>query len=196
MKKIGITGGIGSGKTTVCKIFETLDVPVYYADIEAKKIMSSNASVKKQIKILLGDDAYYKNGKPDRAFISSRIFSDNTLLEGINKIVHPAVHLDTARWIENLQGNHRYALCEAALIVENGSYKNMDGLIVVTCPEKIRIQRVMGRDKLSFTDVVKKVNNQLPEQEKIMVADYIIKNDGTLPLINQVYEIHKKILKK
>ncbi|MBK9735888.1 MAG: dephospho-CoA kinase [Saprospiraceae bacterium] len=196
MKKIGITGGIGSGKTTVCKIFETLDVPVYYADIEAKKIMSSNASVKKQIKDLLGDEAYFNNGRPDRTFISSRIFSDKALLEGINKIVHPAVQIETARWIENLNGRHPYVLCEAALLVENGSYRNMDGLIVVTCPENIRIHRVMGRDKLSFTDVVKKVKNQLPEETKIKVADFIIKNDGTLPLINQVWEIHKKILKK
>ena len=103
LKKVGITGGIGSGKTTVCKIFETLGVPIYYADLEAKKIISINPAVKRQIKELLGAESYYKNGKPNKAFIASKIFSDKSLLESMNKIVHPALQTDVERWYENIK---------------------------------------------------------------------------------------------
>lgn len=196
MKKIGITGGIGSGKTTVCKLFEALDVPVYYADIQAKKILMSNASVKKQIKNLLGVQAYHKNGKPDRKYISSKVFGEKSLLEQINKIVHPAVQIDSDRWFEHTKStdNARYTLKEAALMVETGSFKALDALIVVTCPEDIRIARVMKRDNLTHEEVMKKIKFQLPESDKIKVADYIIVNDGKQPLIPQVWEIHKKII--
>ncbi len=195
MKKVGITGGIGSGKTTVCKIFESMDIPVYYADAEAKKILASNVSVKKQMKDLLGNAAYHKNGKPDRKFIASKIFSNKELLEKVNSIVHPAVRLDAERWIEktNKSGEHPYTLQEAALLVENGSYKHMDALIVVTCPEDIRVSRVMKRDRLSYEEVKVKINNQLPEQDKIKVADFVIHNDGKKSLIVQVCNVHKKL---
>ncbi len=195
MKRVGITGGIGSGKTTVCKIFETLDIPVYYADVEAKKIMASSLSVKLQLKTLLGEAAYHKNGKPDRKYIASRIFSDKELLSKVNQIIHPAVQDDAERWIEQnrLKGKLPYVLKEAALLVENGSYKSLDVLIVVTCPEDIRIKRVMKRDHMTYAEVLKKVENQHPESEKIKVADFLIVNDGVRLLIPQVWEIHKKL---
>jgi len=195
MKRVGITGGIGSGKTTVCKIFETLDIPVYYADVEAKKIMASSLSVKLQLKTLLGEAAYHKNGKPDRKYIASRIFSDKELLSKVNQIIHPAVQDDAERWIEQnrLKGKLPYVLKEAALLVENGSYKSLDVLIVVTCPEDIRIKRVMKRDHLTYAEVLKKIENQHPESEKIKVADFLIVNDGVRLLIPQVWEIHKKL---
>lgn len=197
MKKIGITGGIGSGKTTICNIFESLDVPIYYADTQAKKIMATSIAVKQQLKTLLGNEAYHKNGKPDRKFIASKIFSDKALLMGINGIIHPAVQADAERWMEKLKNEGRtvYVIKEAALLVENGSYKALDALIVVTCPEDIRIKRVMQRDHLSYTEVMSKIQNQLPESEKIKVADHIIINDGSTPLIPQVYKIHKKLTK-
>lgn len=197
LKLIGITGGIGSGKTTVCKIFETLGIPVYYADLMAKKIMTSNRSVKKKIKDLLGVEAYHSNGQLNRQLVSSKIFSDKTLLERINQIVHPAVKDDTDRWAEQYQQSPTtpYVLKEAALLVENGSYKTMDAIIVVTCPEDIRIKRVMKRDKAEREAVMRKVKSQLSEAEKVKVADFIIVNDGANPLIPQVWKIHQKICK-
>lgn len=196
MKKIGITGGIGSGKTTVCKIFESMDIPVYYADREAKKIMTSNLSVKKQLKDLLGEKAFYNNGKPDRNYIAAKIFSDKELLNKINEIIHPAVQLDADRWYEILknENNSKYCLKEAALLVETGSYKSLDSIIVVTCPEDIRIHRVMKRDKVKFDEVIKKVQNQLPEEDKVKLADYVIVNDGKSSLIPQIWSIHNKLI--
>lgn len=198
MKKIGITGGIGSGKTTVCKIFESLDIPVYYADKEAKKIMASNLSVKKQMKDLLGEDAFFKNGKPDRNYIASKIFTDKELLAKINEIVHPAVQLDADRWFEIMKNENisKYCLKEAALMVETGSYKSLHAMIVVTCPEDIRIHRVMKRDKLKFEDVMRKVRNQIPEEDKVKLADFVIVNDGKTSLIPQVWAIHHKLMSK
>ncbi|MFZ1748674.1 MAG: dephospho-CoA kinase [Saprospiraceae bacterium] len=196
MKKIGITGGIGSGKTTVCKIFESLDIPVYYADIEAKRIISRNALVKKQIKDLIGEGAFHKNGLPNRKYIASKIFTDKKLLQKINEIVHPAVQADTERWTEQIKATSQvpYVLKEAALLVENGSFKAFDALIVVTCPEDIRIKRVMTRDKSSYEAVRKKASSQWPESEKVRVADFIINNDGNTALIPQVWEIHQKLI--
>lgn len=198
MKKIGITGGIGSGKTTVCKIFESLDIPVYYADKEAKKIMASNLSVKKQIKDLIGEEAFFKNGKPDRNYIASKIFTDKELLAKINEIVHPAVQLDADRWFEMMKNENisKYCLKEAALMVETGSYKSLHAMIVVTCPEDIRIHRVMKRDKLKFEDVMRKVRNQIPEEDKVKLADFVIINDGKTSLIPQVWAIHHKLMSK
>jgi dephospho-CoA kinase len=197
MLTIGITGGIGSGKTTVAKLFEALGIPVYNADIEAKKIMAANLKVKTQIKNLLGDEAYHRNGKPNRPFISSKIFSDKNLLAAINNIVHPAVYEDTEQWanLHRKEGNVPYVLKEAALLVENGSYTSLDKLIVVTCPESERILRVMKRDKLSKEEVMKKIQNQLPESEKVKVADYVIINDGLHPLIPQVWELHQSLIR-
>jgi dephospho-CoA kinase len=192
MKKIGITGGIGSGKTTVCRIFESMGIPIYFADAEAKKIMVKNPSVKKQIKDLLGENSYHKNGKPNRLYISDKIFNDKDLLTSINEIIHPAVQIDCERWFEQLKSaqKYAYALKEAALLVETGNFKKLDALIVVTCPENIRIQRVIKRDKLSHEKVESKLKNQLSEDQKIAVADYLINNDGSESLIPQVWKIH------
>jgi dephospho-CoA kinase len=192
-KRIGITGGIGSGKTTVCEIFESLGIPVYYADTEAKKIMVSHHVVKKKIIEILGAEAYHNNGKPNRPYIASKIFADKQLLNSVNGVVHPAVQADSDRWFEKAIENAPYAIKEAALLVENGSYRHMDALIVVTCPEDIRIDRVMKRDHLPREKVVKKLQNQLPESDKIAVADYIIVNDGEHALIPQIIEIHHKL---
>jgi len=198
MKRVGITGGIGAGKSTVTQIFQSLGVPVYIADNEARKIISSNASVKKQIKALIGPEAYHKNGKPDRTYIASRIFSDKLLLSQINKIVHPAVQLHFNRWCESFRPAEKilYVLQEAALLVETGNFKTLDALILVTCPEEIRIKRVMERDDCSRQDVLSRMKNQLSEDEKVRVADFTIINDGKHLLIPQVLAIHKNMIQK
>ena len=192
MIKVGVTGGIGSGKTTVCKMFEELNVPVYYADIEAKRLMTYDENLKSQIKLLLGNDAYHRNGRLNRSQVASIIFSDKSKLAALNALVHPAVHIDAARWFNSKKTI--YAIQEAALLVENGSYKKMDYLIVVTAPVEMRIKRVVSRDNSDFDKVKRRIDNQLPEQEKKKVADFIIDNSGDVSLIKQVWDIHTKII--
>lgn len=197
MKKIGITGGIGSGKSTVCRIFETLGIPVYDADTQAKKIMITDMAVKCQIRELIGKDAYYRNGKLNKDYVSSKIFSNKSLLQGISQIVHPAVNNDSLRWMEQHKLNKMipYVIKEAALLIESGNYKALDKLIVVTCPEGIRIQRVIDRDKLTYEEVKRKVDSQIAESEKLRFADFIIVNDGTMSIIQQVRTIHIQLTK-
>jgi len=192
MKTIGISGGIGSGKTTCCKKFEDLGIPVYYADSRAKQLMISDVKLKRQIKKLLGQESYHSNGRPNRPYIASKIFTDKALLKKMNGLVHPAVGADVITWVQ--QQSAVYVLYEAALLVENGSYKNFDKLIVVTCPLEERIRRVMKRDKISKEHVVARMKNQLPEKKKIAVADFIIDNSGEIDLNKQIMAIHKKLL--
>ena len=169
---------------------------MYYADQNAKTLLKSNPLVKKSIRDILGSKAYYKNGQPDRAYIASKIFSDKSLLEQINQIIHPAVQRDADRWAEQFDKSLTpYVISEAALFVENGSYRSLDALIVVTCPEDIRIKRVMNRDNVAHEEVMKRIKNQTSEDEKIKVADYLVVNDGNQSLVPQVWAIHHKIIK-
>jgi dephospho-CoA kinase len=196
MLKIGVTGGIGSGKTVVCKIFEALGAPVYYADIEAKKILSSDSSVKRKVKELLGKESYYVNGKANRKFIASKVFDNKSLLKQLNEIVHPAVAVHSARWFESIKGQFAYAVKEAALLIESGSYKELNLLIVVTAPEALKIQRVTVRDQISEEQVRVRMKNQLPDDQKVELADFIILNDDQHSLVSQVWKIHQQLLKK
>ncbi len=192
MTIVGITGGIGSGKTTVCRIFEVLNIPVYDADKMAKHLMYTDVKLKAAIKKLLGTAAYHSNGRPNRAEIAKKIFSDKKLLEGINALVHPAVNKDAKAW--SAKQNSPYVLKEAALLVENNSYKKLDFLITVTAPEKMRIERVMKRDGVTLEMVKRRISNQLPESEKVKVSDFVIVNDGKHSLTQQVWDIHRKIV--
>lgn len=192
MKTIGITGGIGSGKTTCCRIFETLGIPAYYADSRAKKLMTSDKILKTQIKELLGKEAYFRNGRLNRKYIGSQIFHNKALLKKMNQLVHPAVGRDVINWAG--QQDAPYIMYEAALLVENGSYKNFTKLVVVSCPEKERIRRVMERDDVDAKDVKARMKNQLPEKKKLAVADYVIVNDGVEMIIPQIIKIHGEIL--
>ena len=192
MKTIGITGGIGSGKTTCCRLFEKLGIPVYYADTRAKKLMLSSRPLKKQIKELLGDKAYHSNGRPNRPYIASKIFTDKKLLKQMNAVVHPAVGRDVIEWVQTQKAP--YVLYEAALLVENGSYKNFNKLIVVTCPKEERIRRVMKRDGVNEEAVLARMKNQLSEKKKIAVADMLIDNSGEMELEEQIEKIHRAIL--
>src|SRR5690606_19529926 len=155
--KIGITGGIGAGKTTVCSLFESLGIPVYYADDRAKKLMITDKDLKESIKKLLSKDAYFKNGRPNRIYIASKVFSDIGLLERLNSLVHPAVHKDFDRFYMDKKDEVPYVLNEAALLVENGSFSRFAKLIVVTCPEEIRMERVMKRDGISREKVLERL---------------------------------------
>lgn len=193
MIKVGITGNIGSGKTTVCKMFESLGIPIYYADDRAKMLMNTNPFLIKKIKYLFGPEVY-SDQKLNRPFLANIIFNNKTKLNKLNSVVHPAVALDGAEWFTNQ--NTSYAIKEAALIVETGGHEFLDVLIVVTAPEELRIQRVISRDQVSPDQVTARIKNQLPESEKTKVATYIIQNDGGQSLIPQIYDIHRQLISK
>jgi len=192
MKVIGVTGGIGSGKTTCCQIFECMGIPAYYADDRAKRLMNEDQTVIDKVKSLLGENAYTKDAQLNRAYIADQIFNDKALLQKMNGIIHPAVAQDAVRWA--MQQKSPYVLYEAALLVENKSYQNMAKLIVVSCPEEIRISRVLERDSTSKEAVEARMKNQLPEQDKIKVADYIIDNSGEKSIIPQIFAIHNQLI--
>ncbi|MFN8283881.1 MAG: dephospho-CoA kinase [Chitinophagales bacterium] len=192
MLKIGITGGIGSGKTTVCKIFETLGIPIYYADVRAKEIMISESDVIHQIKQLFGDEAYNEDGNLNRKFIAEKAFNDKDLLQQLNAIVHPAVFQDTLNWFQT-HHDKAYTLYEAAIMFESGSYKLMDKMITVFAPVEDRIARTIQRDNISRKEVLERIDKQLDEEEKIKRADFVIYNDHTTSLIEQVMKIHQEL---
>jgi dephospho-CoA kinase len=191
--KVGITGGIGSGKTTACKIFETLGIPVYYADERAKWLMVNDLALKKEILDLFGNEAYFKNGSLNRKYISAVVFQDKHKLRALNGIVHPAVFKDGDEWFGQISGVP-YTLKEAALLIESGGYKSVDKLIVVSAPEDLRLERVVKRDMLKKEDVLARIRSQISEAARLEHADFVIQNDGQKSLINQVFSIHRELL--
>lgn len=189
MIKIGITGGIGSGKSTVCSLFQVLGIPVYNADNEAKNLMVNDIALKNNIINLMGPETYI-NGELNREFIASKVFKDTDLLKKLNDIVHPAVKKDFIAWSESQKAP--YVIYEAALMIESGSYKLMDKIIVVAAPMKLRIARVCLRDNASIEKVKERINNQLTQKNMLKYSDHVITNDGKKSLIKQVIELHLK----
>lgn len=191
MKKIGITGGIGSGKTTVCKIFESLEIPVYYADDRAKALMIENKELVVGIKNLLGDESYFDDGSLNRQYIANIVFKDKKKLEQLNGLVHPAVAKDGILWHQS-QSLVPYTLKEAALLIESGSYQSLDFLITVWAPKETRIQRVIKRDGTSRAEVEARMDKQMSEFEKLKLAQFVIINDGEKSLVQQVQQLHRR----
>jgi dephospho-CoA kinase len=192
--RVGITGGIGSGKSTVCAMFEVLGVPVYYADDRAKALITDDPSLRKGIVALLGEKAYFPDGTYNRAFVASVVFADPEKLAALNALVHPAVERDSRLWHEDrAREGHAYTLKEAALLVEIGAHAYLDALIVVTAPEALRIQRVVQRDGVEVADVQARMARQLPEKDKVVLADYLVVNDGAHRLTPQVWNIHRQL---
>ncbi len=194
MQKIGITGGIGSGKSTVCKIFETLNIPIYYADSRAKQIMTESPKLIEKIKTAFGNDAYHADGRLNRGYLANIVFKDIEKLRLLNSFVHPAVHEDYAEWHDS-QSDVPYTLYEAALIFESGGHLRLDSVITVFAPETTRIERVMKRDKTTEEAVRARLEKQMPDEMKVKHADFVIVNDGTHTLVPQVIKINN-LLKK
>ena len=192
MKKVGITGGIGSGKTTVCKIFELLSIPIYYADDKAKELIVKNEDLKAKIIETFGEESYLEDGSYNRAYIANIVFSDKKELEKLNHIVHPAMYQDGIDW-HNAQEGVPYTLKEAAILFESKGHLQMDKSILVVAPEDIRIERVMKRDKTTVEAIKARIDKQLPDAEKIKLADFIILNDGKAPLVPQILKVHDKL---
>ena len=188
--KVGITGGIGSGKTTVCKVFETLGIPVYYADMQAKQLMNTDPELKASIEEYFGSDIYH-NGTLNRRKLADVIFNNKTALEKINSWVHPAVARDFDYWY-TLQTSP-YVLEEAAIIFESDIAPRFRKVILVTAPENLRIERVCARDGVIAEAVRERMTHQWSEEKKIALADYVIYNDNEHTIIPQVLETHKQL---
>jgi dephospho-CoA kinase len=189
MFKVGITGNIGSGKTTVCKIFETLGIPVFYADDEAKKVMTQDAELMAGIRQTFGSEAYFNDGSLNRKYIAGIVFNNKAQLEKLNALVHPAVFRAFDKWVLN-QTSAPYVLKEAALLFESDSYKMCDRTVVVTAPLDVRIQRVTKRDGLNAADVKSRNERQFTEGVKLSLANDAIVNDDTQLVIPQVLRLH------
>lgn len=190
MLKVGITGNIGSGKSTVARIFSQLGISIYDADSRAKAVMLK-PTLKQAIIELLGLDSYTENDILNRAFISQKIFNNSALLTQLNALVHPAVFLDFNEWVLDQTGP--YILKEAALLIESNSYKNLDLLIVVMADHSIRLERSIKRDGANEPSILARMNAQIPQEEKAKLAKFVIHNNDDL-LIPQVLKIHQQIL--
>ncbi len=194
--RVGITGGIGSGKSLVCKMFAALGIPIYDADARAKMLLEFDENIVEQVKKEFGEAAYLPDGKYNRPHVAKIVFSNPEKLARLNAIVHPAVEKDSRTWHEVFaeKGTFPYTLKEAALLIESGSQRQLDFLILVTAPEHLRIERVVKRDNLTTEEVKKRIESQMPEAEKLKFADAVIVNDGSKSLIKQVFSLHQKLI--
>ncbi|MBC7866564.1 MAG: dephospho-CoA kinase [Gloeobacteraceae cyanobacterium ES-bin-316] len=189
--KIGLTGGIGSGKTTVAKIFETLGIPVYYADDAAKKIMNENEELRQELIGHFGP-GIYSGEKLNRSHLASLIFNDEAKLTLLNSLVHPLTIADAEKWMQ--QQTSTYMIKEAALVFETDVWKNLDKVIGVSAPFELRLQRTMQRDGISEEAVQARMSKQMNEEEKMKRCDFILYNDEQHLLIPQVMELHERLL--
>ncbi len=189
--RIGLTGGIGSGKSTVAQLFELLGIPVYYADDAAKELMNTDEELKAAIKKNFGEAAY-KDDQLDRQYLASVVFNDPVRLDLLNSLVHPATIRDAEQWMK--KQTTAYTIKEAALLFESRSDKHLDYIIGVSAPEKIRVERVMKRDAVTWEEVMQRLSKQIDEEEKMKRCDFILINDETQLLIPQVLELHQKLI--
>ncbi|MFD0792313.1 dephospho-CoA kinase [Mucilaginibacter litoreus] len=193
MFKIGITGNIGSGKTTVCKVFEVLGIPVFYSDLHAKLVMVEDKELVAGIKQAFGNEAYAADQSLNRKHIADIVFNNQQQLEKLNALVHPAVFRAFDKWVIQ-QKNTPYVLKETAILFESGSYKMCDRNILVSAPLENRVQRVMQRDGVTAQEVINRDSRQLSEEKKLTMADDVIINDDTQLVIPQVLRLHKLYL--
>ncbi|WBL23094.1 dephospho-CoA kinase [Zunongwangia sp. HRR-M8] len=193
MIKVGLTGGIGSGKTTISKMFKELGVPVYIADDAGKELMNTSVEIRKKIIDLLGEESYNKD-LPNRAFIASKVFNDKELLEKLNAIIHPAVAQHFKEWLK--RQTYPYIIYEAAILFEKGSQKNFDYTVLVSAPKEIRIKRLLKReDSLKREDIESRMDNQWDDATKRRIADFEIINEEIEDSKKQVVQLNDIILK-
>ncbi len=189
--RIGLTGGIGSGKSTVAKVFEVLGVPVFYADIVAKEMMNTNAALRRKLIEAFGEEVY-ANGAINRSYLSSIVFNDATQLERLNAIVHPVAIAEAEHWFS--QQTTPYVMKEAALLFEARTAKELDYIIGVSAPQQLRIQRVMKRDSITKEEVLQRMSKQMDEAEKIKLCDFVLINDEQQMLLPQIIKLHEHLL--
>jgi dephospho-CoA kinase len=191
--RVGLTGGIGSGKSTVARVFEVLGIPVYYADEATRQLMNTDEALRKEIISNFGEESY-SNGQLNRPYIASIVFNDKEKLELLNALTHPATIRHANAWMQ--QQTAPYVIKEAALIFESGSAENLDYVIGVSAPKTIRIRRVMERDHISSEEVQKRMSRQLSEEMKMKLCDFVLINNELDLLTPQVLALHEQLLKK
>jgi dephospho-CoA kinase len=192
---VGITGGIGSGKSLVCRIFSILGVPIYTSDERAKWLLAHDVSLKKQVIHAFGEKAYDQQGKPDRSYLANVIFNDEQSRQLLNKLVHPRVGEDYQNW-RILHADSPYTLKEAALLFETGSYRELDKMINISAPEALRIRRVLLRDKQRDRKQIEAImKQQWSDKQREQMADFTISNDEKSLLIPKVLRLHQQLLK-
>ncbi len=194
MLKIGITGGIGSGKTTVCKVFETLSIPVFYADTVAKQMMTTDAILINGIKVAFGEASYFDDGILNNKHIADIVFNNPNELAKLNALVHPAVFRVFDEWDAKLPKDTPYALKEAALLFESGSYERCNKVILVTSPHALKIARVTARDHVAPEQVLARMDKQFSDKQKLKITDFVIANDEKQSIILQVLDLHQQFL--
>ncbi len=193
MLKIGLTGGIGSGKTTVAKVFETLDIPVYYADNAAKRLMNTDDELKAGVISHFGEAAYV-NGELDRKYLAGIVFNNKEKLDLLNSLTHPVTIRDAEDWMNRQTA--LYAIKEAALLFESGAAEKLDYIIGVYAPQHIRIKRVMQRDDLSTDEVLKRISRQIDEEMKMKLCNFVITNNDQELVLPQVMKLHEQFIKE
>jgi dephospho-CoA kinase len=193
MLKIGLTGGIGSGKTTVAKVFTTLGIPVYHADLEARRLMENEPTLIELIRHHFSEKAY-ENGSLNRSYISSIVFNDKKKLDLLNSLVHPFTIEDGKQWMGKQKS--AYAIKEAALIFESGSQGEFDLIIGVNAPETLRLFRTMQRDHIDKAIVKSRMNNQIKEEIKMKLCDEVLMNDEQQLLLPQIINLHNQLMER
>lgn len=193
MLKIGLTGGIGSGKSTVAKVFETLGIPVYYADDAAKRLMNTNQELKATLISHFGE-ATYVSGELDRKHLASIVFNNKEKLDLLNSLIHPVTIQDADEWMNRQSAP--YSIKEAALLFESGATEKLDYVIGVYAPQHLRIQRVMQRDGLSTDEVLKRISRQIDEEMKMKLCNFVIRNSDRELVLPQILAIHQTLLEK
>ena len=193
MKVVGLTGGIGSGKTTVLSMFLDLGVPVYIADIEAKKLTNTSKVIRKKIIALLGENSYLKK-EINKKYVADKIFNDHELLKKLNKIIHSKVANHFKKWVDKQNG--LYCIKETAILFETASYKLCDYTILITSPKEERIKRLKKRDQLTRKEIENRMNNQWSDIEKSQLADAVIENALLKNTQKKVEEVHLFLLKR
>lgn len=192
--EVAVTGGIGSGKTTICRIFEVLGVPVFYSDKEAKRLMSTDQVLKTKIRSAFGDLVYDEKGDLDRAYLAAQVFENDEQLQRLNGLVHPATVKAYEDWVRHQRTT--YVIKEAAILFESGTNKSSDVVVLVTASETTRIQRVTKRDQVSEGQVRARMKKQWSDERKKALADYLIHNDETEAVIPQILRLHEDFLKR
>lgn len=193
--RVGLTGGIGSGKSTVAQIFEVLGIPVSYADEEAKRLMNEDPDLRRQIIARFGPEAYSaETGSLNRPWMAAQVFSDPARLETLNSLVHPATIRAGGQWMQSMAGHAPYAIREAALIFETAAAGHLDFIIGVYAPLSLRIQRTMQRDHLTREKVLQRMRYQIDEEIKMQLCDAVIHNDGRQAILPQVLALHQRLL--
>jgi dephospho-CoA kinase len=190
--KVGVTGGMGSGKSTICRIFEIMSVPVYYADMRARKLIEEDDRLIEGYQLLFGADAYV-DGRLNRSLVAERIFTNKVLLQKVNELVHPVVREDFEKWV--YRQDSPYVIEEAAVLLESGGRKIFDKVVLVSAPEELCVSRVVARDNVTREQVLERIHNQWPDARRRPFCDYEIVADDQHLLVPQVLNIHNELLR-